>query len=48
MYHHSVMPCLWPFGKAVHNSPRVMYTLPIGGRIFRWVESCVAARPRTP
>jgi len=47
MYHHSVMPCLWPFGKAVHNSLRVVYTSPIGGRIFRWAEPCVAARPRT-
>jgi hypothetical protein len=39
IYHHSVMPCSWPFGEAVHNSPRV-------ARIFRWAESCVAARPQ--
>jgi hypothetical protein len=48
MYHHSVMPCSRPIGEAVHNSLKVVYTPLIGGRIFRRVEPCVAARPRTP
>jgi hypothetical protein len=59
MYHHSVMPCSWLFGEAVHNSlrvacisrwdePCVVHKLPIGARIFWWAEPCVAARPRTP
>jgi hypothetical protein len=34
MYHHSVMTCSWPFGEAVHNSPRVVYTPLIGGRYW--------------
>jgi len=42
MYHHSVMPCLWPFREAVHNLLRVVYTPSIGGCIFRWAEPCVA------
>jgi len=61
MYHHSVMPCSWPFREAVHDPFFVMHTPPfvvhaplgvvytplIGGRIFRWAEPCVAARPQT-
>jgi len=34
MYHRSVMPCSWPFGKAIHDSLWLVYTPPIGGRIF--------------
>jgi hypothetical protein len=59
VYHHSVMPCSWPFGEAVHNSPRVarisrwdeprvVHKSPIGACIFRRAESCVAASPGTP
>jgi len=48
MYHHYVMPCSWPFGEAVYNSLRVVYTPLIGGRIFGWVEPCISTRPRTP
>jgi len=48
MYHYSVMPCSGPFGEVVHDSLWVVYTPPLGGRIFRWDESCVAATPQTP
>jgi len=54
MYHHSVMPYSWQIREAVHaplfvvHAPLwVMHTPLIGGRIFRWAELCVAARPRT-
>jgi len=48
MDHRSMMPCSWLFGEAIHDSLWVLYTPPIGGRIFRWVEPCVAAMPQTP
>jgi hypothetical protein len=54
MYHHSVMPYSWQIREAVHaplfvvHAPLwVMHTPLIGGRIFRWAELCVAARPWT-
>jgi len=54
-YHHSVMPCSWQIREAghgplfvVHSPLWVVHTPLIGGRIFRWAELCVAARPRTP
>jgi len=41
MYHPSVISYLWSFGTVVHNSLRVAH-------MFRWDESYVVARPRTP
>jgi hypothetical protein len=49
IYHHYVMPCSWPFGEAIYNSPRVacisrwdkpcvVHKSPIVARIFRWAE----------